>query len=215
MKSFSSTVKKICFHAMQGDLRYLIYEKASLFIGWLSICLNCFLYRGRLSISLPYKVWGGIRFLIFGRGSISIGKNFHAVSDRKRSFLTLFSPCHLTVIGDGHILLGEHVGLNGTTIAARGTISIGDNTMIGPNTIIVDHDGHPAWPPEARWSTGGAIADIKIEEDVWIGMNCLILKGVIIGKGSVIAAGSVVVSDVEPACLYAGNPAKKIRLLEG
>lgn len=182
-------------------------------VGRGSIAIDKLLYGKRLIISPPYNVWGGIRFLIHGPGSIKIGRNFHAVSDRRRSFFTLFSPCHLTIIGNGQILLGEHVGLNGTTITARSKISIGDNTMIGPNTIIVDHDGHVAWPPGDRWTKSGKVADVVIESDVWIGMNCIVLKGVRIGCGSIIAAGSVVISDVDPACLYAGNPAKKIKPL--
>lgn len=83
--------------------------------------------------------------------------------------------------------------------------------MIGPNTIIMDHDGHVAWPPSERWVKAAPIAEIIIENDVWIGMNCTILKGVKIGSGSIVAAGSVVISDIESNCLYAGNPAKKIK----
>lgn len=196
-----------------GDIRHVVYEKYSFMVGRVSIAIDKLFYGKRLIISSPYNVWGSIRFLIHGPGAIQIGKNFHAVSVRRRSFITLFSPCQLTIIGDGHIVLGEHVGLNGTTITARSLISIGDNTMIGPNTIIVDHDGHVAWPPSKRWTSHGSAANVVIESDVWIGMNCIVLKGVRIGCGSIIAAGSVVISDVDPACLYAGNPAKKIKAL--
>lgn len=205
--------RKVLHAVSKGDIRHIVYEKYSLLIGSISVAVSKVFYGKRLVICAPYNVWGGIRFLIHGPGSIVIGKNFHAVSARRRSFLTLFSPCHLTIIGDAHIVLGEHVGLNGTTITARSKVSIGDNTMIGPNTIIVDHDGHAAWPPSERWTNHGSAADIVIENDVWIGMNCLILKGVKIGSGSIIAAGSVVISDVDPASLYAGNPAKKIKSL--
>jgi len=109
--------------------------------------------------------------------------------------------------------LGEHVGLNGTTIVSRRKISIGNNTMIGPNTIIADHDSHATWPPSDRWTKSGEVAEVIIEHDVWIGMNCIILKGVRIGSGSIIAAGSIVIRDVAPNSLYAGNPAKKIKHL--
>ena len=85
--------------------------------------------------------------------------------------------------------------------------------MIGPNTIIVDNDGHNAWPPRERWTTSGKSEDIIIENDVWIGMNCIILKGVKIGTGSIIAAGSVVISNVDANSLYAGNSALKIKSL--
>lgn len=197
----------------RGDLRFALYERYSRAVGLCSILLSKILYGRRLSITSPFRVWGSIRFLIFGNGSIVIGRDFHAVSDRKRSFFTLFSPCHFTVVGEGRIVLGDRVALNGVTVAAEKYVAIGDYTMIGPNTIIADHDGHKAWPPRERWTTRGKAADVIIESDVWIGMNCIVLKGVTIGSGSIIAAGSVVISDVEPNSLYAGNPAKKVKSL--
>ena len=206
-------IKKIRNLFSSGDLIFFFYEKYSLRVGKMSIGIDKLIYGRRLNVKYPFKVWGRLRFLFLGDGSITIGKNFHAVSSRRRSVITLFSPCHLTIIGNAQIILGEHVGLNGNTITARCKISIGDNTMIGPNSIIIDHDGHQAWPPEARWTHSGLSKEIIIENDVWIGMNCMILKGVRIREGSIIAAGSVVIHDVEANSLYAGNPARKIKSL--
>jgi acetyltransferase-like isoleucine patch superfamily enzyme len=124
------------------DLRYVLFEKYSLYVGYFSILVDKLFLGNKLSIESNYKIWGKIRFLIYGSGSITIGKNFHAVSTRRRSFLTIFSPCQITKIGDGQIVLGDHVGLNGTTILARKKIYIGNNTMIAPNVIIMDHNGH-------------------------------------------------------------------------
>ena len=204
-------IKKMNNHIKEGDIFFLIYQQYSLAVGKCCLVLAKFIFGNRLKISGSYKVWGWVRFLIHGKGSIEIGSNFHAVSSRKRSIITLFSPCHLTVIGNGKIFIGEHVGLNGTTIVAKKHISIGDNTMVGPNTIIIDHDSHQPWPPESRWSLPGRSSDIVIQNDVWIGMNCIIMKGINIGRGAVIAAGSIVVADVDANSLYAGNPAKKIK----
>lgn len=53
--------------------------------------------------------------------------------------------------------------------------------------------------------------DVVIEDDVWIGCNAIILKGVTIGTGAVIAAGAVVTKDVAPYSIVGGNPAKLIR----
>ena len=197
----------------QGDIRFFLFEKISLFRGKINIRIVRALYRSRFEIGSNYKVWGKIRFLFQGKGKIVIGKNFHCVTARRRSFITLFTSCHLTIIDEGMIVLGNHVGLNGTTITARSKVSIGDNTMIGPNTIIIDHDGHVTWPLEDRWIKQGPIKEIIIENDVWIGMNCIILKGVTVGSGAIIAAGSIVTDDVEPYSIYAGNPARKIKSL--
>ena len=57
----------------------------------------------------------------------------------------------------------------------------------------------------------GAMAPGVIEDDVFIGMNCLILKGVVIGRGSVVGAGSVVTGNIPPGVMGAGNPARVIR----
>ena len=53
--------------------------------------------------------------------------------------------------------------------------------------------------------------DVIICDDVWIGCNATILKGVTVGKGAVVAAGSIVTKDVEPYSIVGGNPAKNIR----
>ncbi|MFD0830617.1 acyltransferase [Mucilaginibacter boryungensis] len=54
---------------------------------------------------------------------------------------------------------------------------------------------------------------IKICSDAWIGMNCIILKGVTIGEGAIVAAGSVVTKDVPAWTVVAGNPAKVVKTL--
>lgn len=53
-------------------------------------------------------------------------------------------------------------------------------------------------------------APITIEDDVWIGAHCIILKGVTIGARSIIGAGSVVTKSIPPDCIAAGNPCKII-----
>jgi acetyltransferase-like isoleucine patch superfamily enzyme len=56
---------------------------------------------------------------------------------------------------------------------------------------------------------------VIIEDDVWIGTRCMILKGVTIGRGSVVGAGSVVRRDVPPYSLMAGNPARRVASIDG
>ena len=63
---------------------------------------------------------------------------------------------------------------------------------------------------ENMLSTGGDFAEIFIEDNVWIGINAIILKGVRVGEGAVIAAGAIVTKDCEPYGVYAGIPAKKV-----
>ena len=52
---------------------------------------------------------------------------------------------------------------------------------------------------------------IILEDDVWIGENCIILSGVKIGQGAVIAAGAIVTNDIPPYAIAGGVPAKVIK----
>ena len=90
-------------------------------------------------------------------------------------------------------------------------ITIGNNVMIGPNTQLYCAGHDLNYINRRNWET---ICDaITIEDDVWIGGNVVINKGVTIGARSVIAANSVVNIDVPPDSLYGGTPAKLIRQL--
>jgi acetyltransferase-like isoleucine patch superfamily enzyme len=110
--------------------------------------------------------------------------------------------------------VGANFAMTGGTLCAAEQITIGDNVTIGANCIIVDTDFHPLEVENRRLNPQDAkTAPIVIEDDVFIGMNCLVLKGVHIGKGSVIGAGSVVTRDVPAGVIVAGNPARIIREL--
>ncbi len=56
-------------------------------------------------------------------------------------------------------------------------------------------------------------APVRIADNVWIGMNAVILKGVTIGENSVVAAGSVVSKSVAANTVVAGNPAVVVKNL--
>lgn len=123
----------------------------------------------------------------------------------------------LRVFGPGAAIeIGEGAQLSGTSVTARSQrISIGRQVLLAPNCVIVDSDFHALWPPEARATEPGLERDapVSIGDYVWIGMNCLILKGVSIGEGAMIGAGSVVTRDVPPFCLAVGAPARVLRRL--
>jgi acetyltransferase-like isoleucine patch superfamily enzyme len=104
--------------------------------------------------------------------------------------------------------------MTGGTICAAERIKIGTDVTIGANCTIIDTDFHPL-DPEIRHQSPQAAptAPITIEDDVFIGMNCIILKGVNIGRSSVIGAGSVVTRDVSSGVIVAGNPVKLVRHL--
>ena len=109
-----------------------------------------------------------------------------------------------------------HVGDNflanyNVTILDIREVRIGDNVMIGPNTMITTV-GHPLTPMGRRKHLGIA-TPVTIGNDVWIGGNVTILPGVHIGNNVVIAAGAVVTKDVPDNSLVGGIPAKIIKEL--
>jgi len=101
-----------------------------------------------------------------------------------------------------------------TTLVAAESIQIGHRVQVGANSVIVDTDFHPTQVEErARDFLNGQHAPIIIEDDVFIGMQSLILKGVTIGRGSVVGAGSVVTKNVPAGVVVAGNPARIVKEL--
>jgi acetyltransferase-like isoleucine patch superfamily enzyme len=114
------------------------------------------------------------------------------------------------------IEVGEQCGLTGTVIVAANRVTIGNRVLVGANVTIADTDFHPIHPDRRKEDiNAGKTASISIEDDVFIGMNSLILKGVHIGKESVVGAGSVVVRDVPFRSIAAGNPASVISRING
>lgn len=107
-----------------------------------------------------------------------------------------------------------HIGNNffanvGCTILDAFPITIGDNVMIGPHTVI-STAGHPIDPATRN---SGVICGypVIIEDNVWIGANCTITPGVTIGRNSVVGAGSVVTHDIPREVVAVGNPCNPIR----
>lgn len=112
------------------------------------------------------------------------------------------------------IQVGDDCGFSGTTLVAAEHIEIGDRVQMGSNVSVVDTDFHPLRPEDrASDFNAGKTAPIVIEDDVFVGMNSLILKGVTVGVGSVIGAGSVLSRDVPAGAIVAGNPAEVVRQL--
>jgi len=103
--------------------------------------------------------------------------------------------------------IGNNCGFSGTVIGAFRSIKIGDNVMCGANTFIFDGDFHLDDPRV------GDPRPIIIEDNVWLGINSIVMKGVSIGKNSIIGANSVVVKDIPANVIAAGNPCRVIKPL--
>lgn len=144
-----------------------------------------------------------IKAKIISRGKISLGKNFCCganleIISRKGSKLTIGSNflCRDNVLlsadEGGIIKIGENVFLNGNVnVISRDSVTIGDNCFIAQNVVIVDHD-HDYKNNMHNFVTKKVI----IGNNVWIGANCVILKGTKIGDNVVVAAGSILNGDI-------------------
>lgn len=112
-------------------------------------------------------------------------------------------------VGDD-VYFGERVN-----IASITEIIIGNKVMIGPGVHIRGGDHNTKVLGKYMFDVTEKLPEndlpIKIEDDVWIGSNSVILKGVTIGKGSIVAAGAVVTRSCEPYSIIAGVPAVVIK----
>jgi acetyltransferase-like isoleucine patch superfamily enzyme len=110
------------------------------------------------------------------------------------------------------VTIGNHVYIGSYANLAVCELNIGDYTMLGPSVAVVggDHRFDVLGIP-CRFTGRDVQKPVTIGKDVWIGYGSIIMQGVRIGDGSIIGAGSIVTKDVDPYCIYAGQPAKLIR----
>ena len=113
------------------------------------------------------------------------------------------------LVGDPKITIGDNFYLN-ANCHLLGNITIGDDVLIGPKTIIWGRD-HGTKKHTLIKQQPHRKKTIIIGNDVWIGANVTILKGVNIKDGAVIGAGSVVTKDIPEYAIAVGNPAKVIK----
>lgn len=121
--------------------------------------------------------------------------------------------CILSVNNKGVLKIGTNVGMSATAIACMHKITIGNNVNFGGGSCIYDSDYHPL-NAETRLKRDNFFtqhAPVSIKNNVFVGANCTILKGVSIGENSIIGACSVVTKDVPANEIWAGNPAKFLK----
>lgn len=125
----------------------------------------------------------------------------------------------------GSIVIGDYVYMNNIHLRIDYNLKIGSYCMFGPNVKLWDTKNHPLNREERReqckhiahkgiidsYEAGGG--DIIIGDDVWVGMDSIIMGRVTIGNGSVVAAGSIVTKSVPENVLVGGIPARIIKQL--
>ena len=110
----------------------------------------------------------------------------------------------------GDIIIGDRsiVGLGRTLI---GPITIGNDVGLAQGILLTGMSHNYEDVTRTILEQGFTRSPIIIEDDVWVGANCVIFPGIVIGKHSVVSAGSVVTKDVPPYSVVSGNPARLLR----
>lgn len=123
---------------------------------------------------------------------------------------------HLVFGCPDNLSVGRGVVLNDALInTTSGRVTFMDYAFCGHGVSILTgtHD-YRRTGVERQEDVPHGGGDILIEEGAWIGSNATVLGPCVIGRNSVIAAGAVVTGDVDACCIYAGVPARKIRVIE-
>ena len=135
---------------------------------------------------------------------------------------------------NGNITIGDNCWIGSSQLVCNSEIVIESNVFISWGCYICDHDSHSTNYLDRRADIIQQLNDfnkgddllqsknwdvvntrpINIGADAWVGMNCIILKGVTIGQGAIVAAGSVVTKNVLPWTIVGGNPAKLLKVLK-
>ena len=172
-----------------------------------------FIYRSRFGNKV--NVFGFPLIFAPKGATITFGKNVTLVSDSYFSEPGVNHPVMIRLLNEqAKLKIGDNVGISGGGICVQTEVQIGKDVMFGANSFITDTDFHPVAPENRRTSREGVgTKKVVIEDNVFIGMNTVILKGVTIGKNSIVGANSTVVKSIPPNEIWGGSPAKFIKAL--
>jgi maltose O-acetyltransferase len=139
---------------------------------------------------------------------VSIGVATSPLFHSSCAYLEARSPDSLIVIGSG-----TWINNGFCAIAEHTSISIGKNCLLGTSVEIFDSDFHGLKVEDRRESRLEWARPVRIGNNVFIGSNARILKGVTIGDGALIANSAVVTNDVPSGVVAGGNPAKVLKAI--
>lgn len=133
----------------------------------------------------------------------------------KEILKALFGTCndHVNIASGFHCDYGFNIHFHGfcvinynCVILDTSPVHIGTGAFIGPN-VTITCAGHGILPVQRKEGMNTS-KPITIEDNVWIGANCVICPGVTIGNDSIIGAGSVVTKDIPEGVIAFGNPCR-------
>ena len=171
---------------------------------------KCFIQDVKIGSGCKFK--GIPHFLVGNGGHVEIGNQCIFTSFETLNRIGLNHRCIITAAPVSEqetclLKIGNDCGFSGTSIWCFQEIIIGNNVRCGANTLIMDGDAHYEDP---RTSPPRPIV---IEDNVFLGANVVVKKGVTIGKNSVIGMNSIVTKSIPANCVAVGNPCQVIKQL--
>lgn len=153
--------------------------------------------------------------VVINKGNkITLGENVYIRSDSRGYQAGMpFPATLLTDVKNATISIGANTRIVGAYIHAQDSIVMGKNCLIASGVNILDSNGHQVYSLN-RTVNRDKPEKIVLGDNVWVGINAIILKGTTIGSNSIVAAGSVVKGDFPDNTLIAGNPAKAVKTLD-
>lgn len=185
---------------------------------------DCILLRwlGLVFIFYKYKIKYRNKVHFAGLSYIYVAKNSSMVFTGSGTWINNYSISNMFglyqrtifyAVDGGRISIGSDCGISGATFCSMNEIIIGNRVQIGANTKILDNDMHSLNPAERAQDDRSNVktAPIRVGDDCFIGANCILLKGTILGDKCIVGAGSVVHGTFPDNVILAGNPAKIIK----
>lgn len=171
--------------------------------------------------SLPRNVELGAGCFIERKESFRRFRSTREPGLRLGSNVRVYTWAEFSVEPAGEISVGDDSILVGPIFMCAERISVGRRVVISYHVTIADCDFHPldraSRRKDALANAHGSHASerpplvtrpVVIDDDAWIGIGAIVLKGVRIGRGARVAAGAVVTRDVSDGATVAGNPAR-------
>lgn len=179
--------------------------------------IHCYVklrYRNEFTLGSNVLFYGRPLLRILPGAKIAVGDNVNFVSAPSANLVGLSKRMSIVALQTATLDIRSNTGFSGVSIVCHESITIGHYCNFGGNVWIWDTDFHSLdWQVRRRTSAGARTRPIVIGDDVFVGANSIILKGVSIGDRSIIGAGSVVSGSIPADELWGGNPARLIRKL--
>lgn len=174
-----------------------------LIFGILRLCREIVFNSGRIRLS-------GIKYYLGHNVRMYVGRNKRIALGKK---VWLSDNCYLSA-NTGTIQIGNNVYFSSNCrVVSMGRIVIGNDNLFGPNVVIVDHNHKFDQDNIPICKQGYTVKEVVLGSDIWLGANVVICPGVSICDRVVVGANSVVTKTISVPGVYAGVPAKIVKVL--